>query len=407
MCDLRGLSKYEVNQHYFEFIRNATKEECEEHGWNRRNNTRGVYKCRKCNKLHFFRKNSFKTQLKVCDNECNGVKGGETNKKYVIYGYNDSATTNPELIKYFPNPEDAKKYTYSSKQKVLLKCPECGKEKWMSLTNLSQLGFSCDYCSDGISYPEKIMASVLSELNVEFIKQLSYDNGKHKYDFYIEERNAILEIHGGQHYEGQRGNKWKTYEDEHENDLIKYDLAVLNGYEYNKNFFIINAQKSTVEYLKNSIEKCKFFTQFDLTNINWKQIDKDVQKSLKIEVCKYWNEHSENIVTKDLEEIFGVSKKTIIDYLNWGNKNGLCIYDGKEERRKEDKRKSIFVYLIKEDGEKWFDEPLSLIELSRRTGISNTAIRRSLHNKKPLNKYNAKYDAKYIGSIVILAEESE
>ena len=37
MCDLRGLSKYEINQYYFEFVRNATKEEYEEHGWNNSN----------------------------------------------------------------------------------------------------------------------------------------------------------------------------------------------------------------------------------------------------------------------------------------------------------------------------------------------------------------------------------
>ena len=32
MCDLRGLSRYEINQYYFEFVRNATKEEYEDHG---------------------------------------------------------------------------------------------------------------------------------------------------------------------------------------------------------------------------------------------------------------------------------------------------------------------------------------------------------------------------------------
>ena len=93
--------------------------------------------------------------------------------------------------------------------------------------------------------------------------------------------------------------------------------------------------------------------------------------------------------------------------MNWGNKNGLCIYDGKEERRKDDKRKSIFVYLIKEDGGKWFDEPLSLRELSRRTGINDRTLGLSLHNKKSLNGHIAKYDNKYIGSMVVNAEQTE
>ena len=404
MCDLRGLSKYEVNQHYFEFVRNATKEEREEHGWNN-SNTRGIYKCRECGKLHYFNNHSFKKCLQVCDNECNGTAGG--GKGTVVHGYNDLKTTHQELVKYFINPEDAKKYTYSSNQKVLLKCPECGKEKWMSLTRLSQHGFSCDQCSDGVSYPEKIMALVLSELNIKFGKQLTYDDSKHKYDFHIKKWNTIIEIHGGQHYEGYRDSRWKTYEEEHENDLYKYDLAVLNGYEYNKNFFIIDARESNIEYLRHNIERCKFFKQFNLTDIDWNKIDKNAQKSLKIEVCKYWNEH-ENLTPKDLGKVFGVSKVTIINYLNWGNKSGLCIYDGKEEKIKKNNRQSIFVFLIKESGEKWFDEPLSLKGLSRKTGISLNTLCELLQNKKTLIGGNrSKYDPKYIGSVIVLAEPTE
>ena len=406
MCDLRGLSRYEVNQRNFEFIRNATEEEREEYGWC--NNTRGVYKCRKCGKLHYFRKTHFKIHLKVCDNECNGIRcGNNRGGRTVIYGYNDLATTNPELIKYFPNPEDAKKYMARSCQKIQLKCPKCGRIKWMMLSNLFH-GFSCNQCSDGISYPEKIMASILSELNIEYQKQFMFEDFNYMYDFYLPEYNTIIEVHGEQHYEGHRDSRWKTYEKEHENDLYKYDLSVLNGYEYNKNFFIIDAQKSNIEYLKNSIEQCQFFTQFNLTNIDWKKKDMEAQKSLKIEVCEYWNEYkNEDITIRDLVEIFGISKSTIRNYLKWGNKNNLCIYDAKEEKIKKCNRQSIFVFLIKENEEKWFDEPLSICELSRRTGISKIAIRRSLHNKKPLNKRNVKYDPKYIGSMVVFAESTE
>ena len=36
------------------------------------------------------------------------------------------------------------------------------------INKLTHQGFSCDLCSDGISYPEKIMSSVLTKLNIEF-----------------------------------------------------------------------------------------------------------------------------------------------------------------------------------------------------------------------------------------------
>lgn len=257
MCDLRGLSKYEVNQHYFEFVRNATKEEREEHGFFDRHIC-GVYKCRKCGKLHYFVNGYFKRYLKICDNECNGIRcGNNRGGRTVIYGYNDLATINPELIKYFPNPEDAKKCMARSRQKIQLKCPECGRIKWITLDKLSQHGFSCDICSDGVSYPEKVTALILSSLNIKYQKQFRFENYNYMYDFYLPEYNVIIEVHGNQHYQD---NGWITYEEEHENDIRKYDLAVLNGYEYNKNFFVIDAQKSNIEYLKNSIEQCQFFT---------------------------------------------------------------------------------------------------------------------------------------------------
>ena len=468
MCDLRGLSKYEVNQHYFEFVRNATKEGRHYYC---------VYKCKQCGELNYFRKDIFKSHLQICKNKCNGLGYGRgtivydyndlatinpelakewnyernnilpkqvatgSNQKVwwkcqcghewnasivrrangadcpycakrrvlerkIFIGYNDLATTHPELVKYFVNPEDAKKYTHGSNQKVQLKCPECGKEKWMKLDNLSKQGFSCDRCSDGISYPEKFVSNLFNQLNIKYQKQFKFEGFNYMYDFYLPQYNVIIEVHGSQHYQD---SGWTTYKEQHENDLCKYDLAVLNGYEYNKNFFIINARKTSVQYLQDSIKQSKLFTQFDLTNIDWKQIDMKSQKSLKIDVCKYWNEHkNENLTTTNLEKVFGINRATIVNYLNWGNESGLCVYDGKGEQRKRHKRQSIFVFLIKENGEKWFDEPLSLHELSRKTGITRITLKRLLYNKKLLTYGNgAKYDPKYIGSMVVFAEETE
>ena len=161
-----------------------------------------------------------------------------------------------------------------------------------------------------------------------------------------------------------------------------------------------------MKYLKNSIEQCQLFKQFELTIIDWGKMDKNAQKSLKIDICKYWNEH-ENLTPKDLAKVFGIDRHTVNRYLNWGNSNGLCCYDGKEEQRKNDERRSVFVYFLKPNGEKWFNEPLSLNQLSKKTAITTQTLYRSLENKKTLNGRNAKYDNKYIDSVVVLAEKNE
>ena len=64
------------------------------------------------------------------------------------------------------------------------------------------------------------------------------------------------------------------------------------------------------------------------------------------------------------------------------------------------------VYLIKPNGEKWFDKPMSQRELARQSGISYSAINKLINNGNSLKPTNrAKYDPKYIGSYVVLASE--
>ena len=326
--------------------------------------------------------------------------------KIVVEGINDLATTHPQYIKYFINIKDAYTHTCGSNDKVEMKCPICGTIKVMRISNLVRQGFGCPKCSDGISYPEKVLALLLDSLNIKFKKQLKFDGHKFLYDFYLIDYDIIIETHGGQHYDLHKQFSWKSYEKEHKNDLIKYDIAVLNGYEYNKNYFIIDARESNIEWLKNSINHCLFFQQFNLNNIDWIEIDKEAQKSKKVEVCLYWKEQKEinkDLTTTIMAEIFNVDRTTIRNWLNWGNESGLCIYIGKDERGMQSK----FVYLIKPNGTKWYDKAMSQRELSRLTGIDVGTISKRREDGKPLNGHTAKYDLKYIGSYVVEEDKLE
>ena len=413
--DLRGLSKHEVNLNYFEFIRNASRKEREEHGWDS-SHTRGLYKCKICGEEQFIKNTQFKNNLQICKNGCNGCKHSRT---YIVIGYNNIATTHPQCVKYFVNIEDAYTYSYGSKNKVSMVCPDCGHEKVMFISNLIRHGLGCSHCGDGVSYPEKVVMNVLEESNINFKFQFQFDDYKqqYKYDFHLIDLDIIIEVHGGQHY--NNSSRGRSYEDEHENDLVKYDLAVLNGYEYNKNYFVIDARKSNIEWLKNSIEQCEFFKQFDLSSIDWQDIDIKSQKSLKIEVCKYWKEQKEinkDLTTTDVAQYFTFDKNTIRDYLKWGNENGFCKYDSKEETKmasskKTNRREEYWeslgesVCFVDNKGE-IVCRAYSVEELSRLTGIIATSLRRVLKEKQPLKAGNhSTYDKKYKGYCVVLADE--
>ena len=64
------------------------------------------------------------------------------------------------------------------------------------------------------------------------------------------------------------------------------------------------------------------------------------------------------------------------------------------------------LYLIKEDGNRWFEESYSVEEMVRATGVSRATLMGSLTKGEPLKGgKNAKYDSKYVGSQVVSVEE--
>lgn len=66
--------------------------------------------------------------------------------RVVMVGVNDIATTHPEFVKYFQNPDDTKKYVAGSEAYVNVACPECGYKKRMRICNLIRFGFACNEC---------------------------------------------------------------------------------------------------------------------------------------------------------------------------------------------------------------------------------------------------------------------
>ena len=327
----------------------------------------------------------------------------------VLKGFNDIFTTHQQYVKYFVDIGDAHTHTYSSNKKVELKCPDCGHTKMMSISKLTHKGFSCDLCSDGISFPEKIVALILTKLNIEFIKQMSYNNGEHRYDFYLPKYNAILETHGIQHYE-QR-SRGRSLEYEQENDRYKRELAISNGI-LSENYHEIDCRYSTLDWCRPNIEKAlgryiDMSTLAILADKGWIEADIQAQKSLKIEVCKYWNDNREangELTAQRVADVFGVGLATVHRYLNWGNTNGFCVYDGKKELKDSNKRRGTFAHLIKPNGELWFDEPMNIKELSRQTGITAPTLKNNLDKGALRYSNSAKYDPKYIGSYIVSAE---
>ena len=151
------------------------------------------YKCKKCGNKDIITEWNLNKAIGTSSGGCNVCHG-----KKVLKGYNDIATTDPWMVKYFIEKEYAETLTSQSNKRIKMKCPDCGTEKQLKITTLAKnKNFSC-LCSDGVSMPEKIMRSILNQLCVNYETEYSPEwISPLRYDFYIPSRNIIIEMDGG------------------------------------------------------------------------------------------------------------------------------------------------------------------------------------------------------------------
>lgn len=306
----------------------------------------------------------------------------------------------PDLIKYFIDENDAFKYSSGSGKKLYFKCPECGKTKTtlMQISNLKNRGFSCEFCRDSISRPNKFLREIVKQLLVsKEIDEFQLEHSpewikiyKYRYDCYIKKDNLniLVEMDGRQH----KDNIGVYSIGVKERDKIKNQLAKENNYILIR----VNCQESNFIQLKKEILNSEFVSYISLNNINWDNVNIEMQKNLTKEICNKYNQQ-DNLSCKEIGEFFNVSFTTVIRALKEGNKLGWCNYNAKEygnNIRKIKMGTSIDIYdingnfinnfLSKNDACKW---------IRGRTGsCSSTSVSQCLNGKRSSYKnYIFKY----------------
>lgn len=272
-------------------------------------------KCNKCN-YEFWEKESYFLSGKGCKC-CSG--------RIVVKGINDLATTNPELIKYLKEPDEAFNITKGMNKKIKLKCPNCGFEKEISVNSFTSKPFRCNNCSDGFSFPNKLMSNILSTLNEFYISEYkpSWSHNRY-YDFYLPNRNLIIEMDGllG-HGNTVHSHSNITIEETSKIDNLKNLYANNNGIDVIR----IDCKISTYEYIKNQLlneHKLDFLNINSITDNEWITILKNSYNSIIKTICDYFNENkcSPYIIAKN----FGINVSTVRKYLKIGNSLNWCYY---------------------------------------------------------------------------------
>lgn len=254
------------------------------------------------------------------------------NSKVIVPEINSIYKTDPWMIKYFVNSEDAKIYSRGSSLKLQFKCPDCGRlknKKISDLTKNKSLGCSC---SDNISYPNKFMRNILEQIKANFVSEF-YPNwckfdfkGKirsGRYDFYFELNNKkyIVEMDGAFHFINNKVSG-QTKEESIIVDSEKDRLALENNIEMIR----IDYQISDHEFIKNNILKSKLNEIFDLSKIDWNKVEEYALSNRNYNICKYYS-NNPFLSTKEIGKIFNITDGTVSKILNKGNKVKWCNYD--------------------------------------------------------------------------------
>lgn len=286
------------------------------------NEKRYKYLCNECQNIDEISEYSLNSRRNSGCNCCC------TNPKKIVSGKNDVATTAPWMVNLIKGGNEvASKYAKYSNKKIEFVCPDCGNIVINSIRNVyANHGISC-ICSDAISYPNKFMYKLLSNIGVEFEIEKVFEWSKNKrYDFYIGKLNAIIEMNGAQHYEEVKWSSEKsiTLDDEIKNDKFKEEVAKENGIIF---YFQIDCRKSDPEYIGKSIERSGLLNLLgcDSESIDYTDCDKFATSNFAKTICTFKEIHADATL-HEISDIFKISYKTVLEYVKRGNKFGWCDY---------------------------------------------------------------------------------
>lgn len=154
------------------------------------------------------------------------------------------------------------------------------------------------YCNDTWSYGEKMMYKILYNANSDFIVHYTPSWGQRReYDFYVKSKALIIEINGSQHYREATRYK-RTLAEEQANDVFKKQLAENNGI---KHYIYIDASRSQVDFIKESIIESGVLEILGITEVDWKDIYQFSYKGMDATIIELWNNgmiSSRNIADK-------------------------------------------------------------------------------------------------------------
>lgn len=248
----------------------------------------------------------------------------------VLKGYNDLWTTNPEMAKMLKDTNIGYEISRGSHREVEWICPACGFPKISTPKQVSMCGLACSRCSDGISYPNRLIVALLNQLQIStFRPEWSPEwIGRYRYDVYFTHNNQeyIVEMDGGighgcidistqeQDTQGLERDVFKDEQASRRNiEVIRIDCRYERKDIHNR-----------FKYIKESILNSRLNQLFDLDIVDWEQCNKDATKSLHMIAAQ---QYDSGRGIREISEELQIHYSTVYTWLKRMSKEGLCSYE--------------------------------------------------------------------------------
>lgn len=173
----------------------------------------------------------------------------------------------------------------------------------------------CPYCGDGMSYPERYVSALLTQLKISFRREYTVrfqkegKNGHYKYDFYDEERNLLIEVHGLQHFVpgvfSRVGGPPLEVIQQRDREKEQFAREVLRLQYVN-----LDCRESEAEWIRTEV--IKKLDCYPLEKINWEQVRQDANASLTLRMVELYQQ---GCTQKEIGEILHVHSATVCQKL--------------------------------------------------------------------------------------------
>lgn len=308
-----------------------------------------------------------------------------------------------ELIEKFKIKNKDLKKSWRGNEPIEVTCDKCGKVKNIKARSFKQSGFrsTCECYSKSISFSEKFFYILLKELGIpnEREKKFKWSIEK-RYDFYLPCSDTIVELHGIQHYDKSKDFSragGRSYADEVENDILKFNLANKNNI---KEYIVINCTNasSNVDYFfeslisnenLNRILKQKYNKEINfnfLKQIYLKNHDLDINYERMINVVEL---ASKGMSVTEIYKETNIDRKCVGNLLKKATCLGLYNYEPNKHINLSDFFNEIQVYSINsEELVCTIHHSSNLKEISKILNMAESSLRRYIKRETPPKHFN-------------------